>query len=127
LRDDARTKHIDQDRVAGYRGGYLPNLRRKIEQGLRSGEIRTVVSTNALELGVDSGSLDVCVLVGYPGTVSSTFQRAGRVGRRSQESAVVVVARSSAMDQYLMQNPGYLLDQPREAVSIDPDRSIILT
>ncbi|MFT4512120.1 MAG: DEAD/DEAH box helicase domain-containing protein [Planctomycetota bacterium] len=127
LRDDARAKHIDQERVAGYRGGYLPNLRRKIEKGLRDGKIRTVVSTNALELGVDIGSLDVCVLVGYPGTVSSTFQRAGRVGRRSQESAVVVVARSSAMDQYLMQNPGYLFDQPRDAVSIDPDNAIILT
>jgi DEAD/DEAH box helicase domain-containing protein len=127
LRDDARAKNIDQKQVAGYRGGYLPNLRRKIEKGLRDGEVRTVVSTNALELGVDIGSLDVCILVGYPGTVSSTFQRAGRVGRRSQESAVVVVARSSAMDQFLMQNPGYLFDQPRDAVSIDPDNAIILT
>ncbi len=127
LRDDARAKHIDQDCVAGYRGGYLPNLRRKIEKGLRQGEIRTVVSTNALELGVDIGSLDVCVMVGYPGTVSSTFQQAGRVGRRNQESAVVVVARSSAMDQYLMKHPGYLFDQPRDAVSIDPDNAIILT
>ncbi len=127
MRDDARAKHIDQKQVAGYRGGYLPNLRRKIEKGLRDGEIRTVVSTNALELGVDIGSLDVCVMVGYPGTVSSTFQQAGRVGRRSQESAVVVVARSSAMDQYLMQHPGFLFDQPRDAVSIDPDNAIILT
>ncbi|MFK7742559.1 MAG: DEAD/DEAH box helicase [Planctomycetota bacterium] len=127
LRDDAKAKHIDQNRVAGYRGGYLPNLRRKIEKGLRKGEIRTVVSTNALELGVDIGSLDVCVLVGYPGTVSSTMQRAGRVGRRSQESAVVVVARSAAMDQFLMKHPGYLFDAPRDAVSIDPDNAIILT
>lgn len=127
LRDDARSKHIDQERVAGYRGGYLPNLRRSIEKGLRTGTIRTVVSTNALELGVDIGSLDVCVLVGYPGTVSSTFQRAGRVGRRTQESACVFVARSAAMDQYLMQNPGYLFDAPRDAVSIDPDNAIILT
>jgi DEAD/DEAH box helicase domain-containing protein len=127
LRDDARKRHIDQERIAGYRGGYLPNLRREIEKGLRDGVIRTVVSTNALELGVDIGSLDVCVLVGYPGTVSSTMQRAGRVGRRSQESAVVVVARSSAMDQYLMQHPGYLFDAPRDAVSIDPDNAIILT
>ena len=127
LRDDARQRGVDQQRVAGYRGGYLPNLRRKIEKGLRTGDIRTVVSTNALELGVDIGSLDVCVLVGYPGTVSSTFQRAGRVGRRSQESCVVVVARSSAMDQFLMQQPGYLFDAPRDAVSIDPDNAIILT
>ena len=69
----------------------------------------------------------MCVLVGYPGTVSSTMQRAGRVGRRSQESAVVVIARSGAMDQYLMQHPGYLFDAPRDAVSIDPDNAIILT
>jgi DEAD/DEAH box helicase domain-containing protein len=127
LRDEAKARRIDQDRVAGYRGGYLPNLRRSIEKGLREGRIRTVVSTNALELGVDIGSLDVCVLVGYPGTVSSTFQRAGRVGRRTQESAVVFVARSAAMDQYLMQHPGYLFDAPRDAVSIDPDNAIILT
>ena len=127
LRDEARARHVDQERIAGYRGGYLPNLRRKIEAGLRDGSIRTVVSTNALELGVDIGSLDVCVLVGYPGTVASTFQRAGRVGRRSQESAVVFVARSAAMDQFLMQHPGYLFDTPRDAVSIDPDNAIILT
>jgi DEAD/DEAH box helicase domain-containing protein len=127
LRDDARGKRIDQERIAGYRGGYLPNLRRTIEKGLRDGAIRTVVSTNALELGIDIGSLDVCVLVGYPGTVSSTFQRAGRVGRRTQESACVLVARSGALDQYLMQNPGYLFDAPRDAVSIDPDNAIILT
>ena len=127
LRDDARARGIDQEKVTGYRGGYLPNLRRSIEKGLRSGAIRTVVSTNALELGVDIGSLDVAVLVGYPGTVSSTFQRAGRVGRRSQPSACVFVARSAAMDQYLMQHPGYLFDAPRDAVSIDPDNAIILT
>jgi DEAD/DEAH box helicase domain-containing protein len=127
LRDDARSKHVEQERIAGYRGGYLPNLRRSIEKGLRDGAIRTVVSTNALELGVDIGSLDVCVLVGYPGTVSSLFQRAGRVGRRTQESAVVLVARSAAMDQYVLQNPGYLFDAPRDVVSIDPDNAIILT
>ena len=127
LRDEARQRRIDQERVTGYRGGYLPNLRRSIEKGLRTGAIRTVISTNALELGVDIGSLDVCVLVGYPGTVSSTFQRAGRVGRRTQQSACVFVARSAAMDQYLMQHPGYLFDAPRDAVSIDPDNAIILT
>ena len=127
LRDEAKARKIDQGRVAGYRGGYLPNLRRSIEKGLRKGEIRTVVSTNALELGVDIGSLDVCVLVGYPGTVASTFQRAGRVGRRTQESAVVMVARSSAMDQFLVQHPDYLFGTRRDAVSIDPDNAIILT
>jgi DEAD/DEAH box helicase domain-containing protein len=127
LRDEASARQLDQQRVAGYRGGYLPNLRRSIEKGLREGAIRTVVSTNALELGVDIGSLDVCVLVGYPGTVSSTFQRAGRVGRRTQESAVVMVARSAAMDQFLVQQPGYLFDARRDVVSIDPNNPIILT
>jgi DEAD/DEAH box helicase domain-containing protein len=127
LRDEAAARRVDQAGVAGYRGGYLPGLRRSIEKGLRSGAIRTVVSTNALELGVDIGSLDVCVLVGYPGTVASTFQRAGRVGRRSQPSAVVLLARSTAIDQYLMQQPGWLFDAPRDAVTIDPDNPIILT
>lgn len=127
LRDEADRRRVDQATVAGYRGGYLPDLRRRIEQGLRSGTVRTVVSTSALELGIDIGSLDVCVLVGYPGTVSSTFQRGGRVGRRGRESAVVLVARSAAMDQYLVQQPGYLFEQGREAVAIDPDNPIILT
>jgi DEAD/DEAH box helicase domain-containing protein len=127
LRDEASRLNVAQDRLAGYRGGYLPELRRKIEKGLRDGDIKTVVSTSALELGVDIGSLDVCVLVGYPGTVSSTFQRAGRVGRRTQESVVLFLARSFAMDQYVLGNPGYLFDQPREAVAIDPDNPIILT
>lgn len=127
LRDDAAKKSVSQDSVTGYRGGYLPELRRRIEKGLRSGAIKTVVSTSALELGVDIGSLDVCVLVGYPGTVSSTFQRAGRVGRRTQESAVVFVARSSAMDQFVVQQPGYLFDGTRDSVAIDPDNAIILT
>jgi DEAD/DEAH box helicase domain-containing protein len=126
LRDDAAARRLDQERIAGYRGGYLPNLRRSLERGLREGRIRTVVATNALELGVDIGSLDVCVLVGYPGTVSSTFQRAGRVGRRTQESVVLLLARSGAMDQFLMQQPGFLFDAPRDFVSIDPDNAIIL-
>jgi len=85
------------------------------------------VSTSALELGVDIGSLDVCVLVGYPGTVASTFQRAGRVGRRSQESAVVFVARSAPMDQFVVQQPGWLFDGARDQVAIDPDNAIVLT
>ena len=127
LRDEAARRSVAQESVAGYRGGYLPELRRSIEKGLKSGAIKTVVSTSALELGVDIGSLDVCVLVGYPGTVSSTFQRAGRVGRRTQESAVVFVARGSAMDQYLVHQPGYLFDGRRDAVAIDPDNAIILT
>lgn len=127
LRDEADRRHVEQARIAGYRGGYLPDLRREIEKGLRSGRIGAVVSTSALELGIDIGSLDVCVLVGYPGTVSSTFQRAGRVGRRQRSSAVLLVARSFAMDQFLVREPGFLFDKPREVVSIDPDNPIILT
>ncbi len=127
LRDEATARQIPQESVAGYRGGYLPELRRSIERGLKDGTVKTVVSTSALELGIDIGSLDVCVLVGYPGTVSSTFQRAGRVGRRTQESAVVFVARSSSMDQFLVQQPGYLFDGRRDAVAIDPDNPIVLT
>jgi len=126
LRDEARVRGVDQERIAGYRGGYLPLLRRSIEEGLRSGKVTSVVATNALELGVDIGSLDVCIMVGYAGTVSSTFQRAGRVGRRGRASAVVFVGRSFAMDQFLMHNPGFLFDAPREAVSIDPDNPVIL-
>jgi len=127
LRDDARGRNLDEGRIAGYRGGYLPELRREIERGISCGEITSVVATSALELGVDIGSLDVCVLVGYPGTVSSTFQRAGRVGRRNRESVVLFLARAFPMDQYLVHHPGYLFDQPREAVSIDPDNAVILT
>ena len=127
LRDEAKKQNVDQERVMGYRGGYLPDLRRKVERDLQSGKITSVVATSALELGVDIGTLDVCVLLGYPGTVSSTFQRAGRVGRRERESAVLFIARSFAIDQYLMRNPGWLFDAPREAVSIDPDNPIILT
>jgi DEAD/DEAH box helicase domain-containing protein len=127
LRDEAVRRKVDQERVAGYRGGYLPDLRRRIERGLRAGTIRAVVSTSALELGIDIGSLDVCVLCGYPGTVSSTFQRAGRVGRRQRSSAVLMVARSFAMDQFLVREPGFLFDEPREVVTIDPDNPIILT
>ncbi len=126
LRDEAGRQGLEQSRVAGYRGGYLPNLRRSIEQGLRKGDIEAVVSTSALELGIDIGTLDVCVLLGYPGTVASTFQRAGRVGRRQNASLVVLVARSFAMDQFLVRDPGYLFDKPREAVAVDPDNPVIL-
>jgi DEAD/DEAH box helicase domain-containing protein len=126
LRDEARARNVDQERIAGYRGGYLPDLRRGIERGIASGTIKSVVATSALELGIDIGSLDVCILVGYPGTVSSTFQRAGRVGRRNRESAVLFVARALPMDQFIVQDPGYLFEQGRETVSIDPDNPIIL-
>src|SRR5215471_14038522 len=91
--------------IRGYRGGYLPNERREIERGLREGRIRGVVSTSALELGIDVGSLDTVVMAGYPGTIAATWQRAGRAGRRSGTSCAVLVASSAPLDQYLVHHP----------------------
>lgn len=112
--------------IAGYRGGYLPNLRREIERGIREGEIIGVVSTNALELGIDIGSLDVCVIAGYPGTIASTWQQAGRVGRRGKESVVILVARSNPLDQYIVTHPDYFFDQSPENALINPNNITIL-
>lgn len=112
--------------IRGYRGGYLPKQRREIESGLRSGEILGVVSTNALELGVDIGQLQVCVMNGYPGTVASTWQQAGRAGRRQGESVVIMVASSSPLDQYVVQNPDYFFNRNPETARINPDNLIIL-
>ncbi|MFO0980131.1 MAG: DEAD/DEAH box helicase, partial [Planctomycetota bacterium] len=127
LKDAALDAGFDPERVCGYRGGYLPDLRRSIERGLRDGNISIVVATNALELGVDIGSLDVVVLVGYPGSVSSTFQRAGRAGRRRGLSASFLIAKSSATDQYVMQHPDYLFGASPEHVTIDPKNVVIRT
>ena len=99
LKDSLEQGPVPGDVVVGYRGGYLPNERRQIERGLRDGRIRGVVSTNALELGIDIGSLDVAVLAGYPGTIASTWQRMGRAGRRSGTSVAVLVASSTPLDQ----------------------------
>ena len=93
--------------MRGYRGGYLPNRRREIEKGLRDGDVRAVVATSALELGIDIGALDVSVLAGYPGTIAATWQRAGRAGRRAGQSAAVLVASSAPLDQYVVRNPSY--------------------
>ncbi|WML45067.1 DEAD/DEAH box helicase [Neobacillus sp. PS3-40] len=112
--------------IMGYRGGYLPTERRKIEKGLRSGEIYGVVSTNALELGVDIGQLQVCIMTGYPGTISSAWQQAGRAGRRHGESLVIMVASSSPLDQYIIQNPDYFFNKSPETARINPDNLIIL-
>ena len=95
--------------IRGYRGGYLPGERREIERGLREGRIRGVVSTNALELGIDVGSLDATIMAGYPGTIASTWQRAGRAGRRSGSSCAVLVASSSPLDQFIVAAPGLFL------------------
>ncbi|MBI3817603.1 MAG: DEAD/DEAH box helicase [Planctomycetes bacterium] len=126
LKDSARAHGRDADRIRGYRGGYLPDLRRAIERDLRDGTVKTVVSTNALELGIDVGRLDVAVLVGYPGTVASAWQQAGRAGRRSQPSLAILIARSSPMDQYITQEPGYLFHGAREHATINPNNTIIL-
>ena len=112
--------------VRGYRGGYLPLQRREIERGLRDGSIIGVVSTNALELGIDIGQLQVCVIAGYPGTVASTLQQAGRAGRRLGASVSVLVASSSPLDQYIISNPEYILGKSPEAGIVDPDNLLIL-
>jgi DEAD/DEAH box helicase domain-containing protein len=112
--------------VRGYRGGYLPNRRREIERGLREGQVRAVVSTNALELGIDIGALDVSVMAGYPGTIAATWQRAGRAGRRTTRSAAVLVASSAPIDQFIIRNPSYFFDGSPEHALINPDNLHIL-
>jgi DEAD/DEAH box helicase domain-containing protein len=112
--------------VQGYRGGYLPTERRAIERGLRSGDVRGVVATNALELGIDIGRLDACVMTGYPGTVASTWQQAGRAGRRQGLSAAVLVASAVPLDQYLVNHPRYFLGRPVEQALLDPDNLAVL-
>lgn len=115
-----------KDMVRGYRGGYLPNLRREIEKGLKDGEIKGVVSTNALELGIDIGQLDACFMAGYPGTISSTWQQAGRAGRRSNSSIAILVASSNPLDQFVINHPDYFFGESPESAVIDPDNLSIL-
>lgn len=112
--------------VRGYRGGYLPSERREIETGLRRGDIKAVVSTNALELGIDIGALEACVICGYPGTIASTWQQAGRAGRRQGTAATVLVASSSAIDQYIVNHPDYFFEQPPENALLNPDNLYVL-
>jgi DEAD/DEAH box helicase domain-containing protein len=112
--------------VRGYRGGYLPRERRDIEHGLREGRIRGVVTTSALELGIDIGSLDACVMAGYAGSIASTWQRAGRAGRRSGTSCAVFVASSAPLDQFIVQHPDYFFGSSPEHGHIQPDNLEIL-
>src|SRR5574337_953607 len=116
----------DSGIVRGYRGGYLPSRRREVEKSLRSGEVLGVVSTNALELGVDIGHLDAAVLSGYPGTIASLWQQAGRAGRRSGESAAIFVATSAPLDQFMATHPDYLFGTPPERALINPENPFIL-
>ncbi len=115
-----------RSRIRGYRGGYLPGERREIERGLRRGEVAGVVATNALELGIDIGSLDAAVLAGYPGTLASVWQRAGRAGRRSGTSVAVLVASSAPLDQFIVNNPDYFFGRSPEHAQINPDNLEIL-
>ncbi|MBT3756047.1 MAG: DEAD/DEAH box helicase, partial [Candidatus Cloacimonetes bacterium] len=114
------------DLVQGYRSGYLPTDRREIERKFRSGKIRTVVSTNALELGIDIGELDTVLINGYPGSIASTRQQFGRAGRSGKPSFCILVATSNLLDQYLVKHPDYLFDQNPEQALIDPDNPFIL-
>ncbi len=126
LKNDSRQLVGGEAGIRGYRGGYLPLRRREIERSLRDGQVRGVVSTNALELGIDIGSLDVAVLAGYPGTVASTWQRAGRAGRRSSRSAVVLVASSAPVDQFVVQHPEFFFEASPEHALINPDNLHVL-
>jgi DEAD/DEAH box helicase domain-containing protein len=126
LRDRFEKRLEDKGKIRGYRGGYLPEMRREIERGLRKKEVKAVVSTNALELGIDIGDLEVCVIAGYPGTIASTYQQAGRVGRRSEKSLVVLIARSQPLDQFIIENPDYFFGRPPEHGLVNPDNLLIL-
>ncbi len=112
--------------IAGYRGGYLPGERRRIEEGLRDGSILGVISTNALELGIDIGQLEACLIAGYPGAVSSVWQQAGRAGRGQQRALTILVASSSPLDQFMINHPDYFFQQPPESGLINPNNLLIL-
>lgn len=114
-------------RVEAYRGGYLPSERRSIERGLRDGRIHGVVSTNALELGIDIGGLDAAVLAGFPGSIASAWQQAGRAGRRSEVSIAVLVASISPLDQYMVKHPDYFFGRSPESSFLDPDNLYVLS
>ncbi|MDP6779907.1 MAG: DEAD/DEAH box helicase, partial [Candidatus Latescibacteria bacterium] len=107
--------------IRAYRGGYLPTERREIERMLFEGDLLGVVSTNALELGIDIGGLDASLIVGYPGTVASMWQQAGRAGRKADESLVVFIGQNAPIDQFLMREPKYFFGQSPEHATIDPD------
>jgi DEAD/DEAH box helicase domain-containing protein len=126
LKDAAKRMPAGEEAVRGYRGGYLPRERREIERKLREADVRCVVATNALELGIDIGSLDAVVMAGYPGTIASTWQRAGRAGRRQSTSAAVLVASSAPLDQYIVEHPDYFFGASPEQAHINPDNVEIL-
>jgi DEAD/DEAH box helicase domain-containing protein len=122
----ADQSHGFADRISAYRSGFLPEERRKIEARLSNGDLLAVISTSALELGIDIGDLDLCILVGYPGTVNATWQRGGRVGRSGQDSALILIAGEDALDQFFMRNPNDFLNREPEAAVVNPHNSQIL-
>src|SRR4030043_1747893 len=126
LKDRFEKRLGEKGKIRGYRGGYLPLVRREIEKGLREKKVQAVVSTNALELGIDIGDLDACLIVGYPGSIASTYQQAGRAGRRSAKSIAVLIARSQPLDQFIIENPDYFFDKSPEHGLINPDNLLIL-
>ncbi|MBN2736928.1 MAG: DEAD/DEAH box helicase [Spirochaetales bacterium] len=128
IRDNLKNFYNDNHhiKIASYRGGYLPSERRAIEKGLRDGSIQGVVSTNALELGIDIGGLDASVMAGFPGSISSAWQQAGRAGRSTETSLTILVASASPLDQYLMNHPEYFFGKSPESGWIDPDNIFIL-
>ncbi|MFH2091145.1 MAG: DEAD/DEAH box helicase [Pseudomonadota bacterium] len=115
-----------KDKISAYRAGFLPEERREIEKKLSTGELLAVVTTSALELGIDIGNLDICILVGYPGTIMSTWQRAGRVGRDGKDSALILIAHEDALDQYFINHPDVFFNSPPETAMINPDNPVIL-
>ncbi len=127
LRQGLKLNPGEDSAIKGYRGGYLPRERRAIEEGLRQGSIKGVISTNALELGIDIGALDACLMTGYPGSIASTWQQAGRSGRRSGTSLTILIANSEPLNQYIVANPGYFFGRTPERALADPDNLIILT
>lgn len=127
LKDEMIEVGRPPESVVGYRGGYLPLERRAIERGLRAGEIRGVVATNALELGIDIGRLSAAILTGYPGSIASTWQQAGRAGRRADQSAAILVAGASPLDQYICRHPRYLFGRSPEHALCNPDNLRIMT
>ena len=126
LKEALRDGRGPLERVRGYRSGYLPSERRAIEAGLRSGEVLGVVSTNALELGIDIGRLDVAILAGYPGTIAGLWQQMGRAGRRQDVSVAILVCGASASDQYVAAHPEYLFDASPEEARLDPENLHVL-
>jgi DEAD/DEAH box helicase domain-containing protein len=126
LKTTGHNHHRLPDSVRGYRSGYLPGMRREIERGLRQGEVRAVVATNALELGIDIGGMGASVLAGYPGTIAATWQQAGRAGRGSEASLAVLVTTASPLDQFLAKHPEYFFDRSPEHALINPDNLLIL-